>query len=1638
MDAARGKQQAMKAQASPPRVIRVDRPFRRRLAEEERRLQRLRRDKRRAGDAPPLSEAAVQQRLREMQRQWRFAHAHALSADSTSRDARGGQAAEDPAPRFASNVVVSAKYSLLNFGPRVLLAQLKRPSNIYFLLIAVLQTIKEVSNTSGIPTILLPLGVVFVCSAIKEALEDRQRHRADRIANSRTVLALTGDGKWEQRQWGELQVGDIVKVLNNQTVPADLFMLSAEEMTHGDDELKQLVEESSQDVAEGKTEPSSGDDVSPIASGNSGDSSNGDSESSVGADAVVAYVETKSLDGETNLKIRTSIPVVSAVSKDLESLNCLQAAMECEAPNSRIASFDGSFSLLLDGNVENESRMRLAGPVEIDQVDTGSSAPPADVHEPLLSSVPRGLQIPPGSMLLTETRRRVTVPVTAKQMLLRSCVLRNTRSITGLVVFTGHETKVFCSNTDPVVKTSSVEQRLNLLIVWIVLIQQLVCLIGAMLGAYWMVSQGNEHWYLNVPHPSKPAFMTYNNPHPTHELIKLHVRYFIIMQNFVPISLNVSLEFVKYWQAYFIEQDLAMYDEASDTPAIVRSSSLNEDLGRVHHVFTDKTGTLTMNLMLFRYCMIDGKHYGGEIREGDIEGDASSGSDGDVAAQTKYVEFDPTDLFADLQRGDHRSEQIRLFLRHLALCHTLIPTKPAAEMCTTSSPEYSASSPDEQALVSAAAYCNVRFVHRTPDAIAILEPGHDVPSVYRLHHVLEFDSDRKRMTVIVETPAGEILLLCKGADSVILERLAENQAHSDDFVDSVYDQLSQYAKCGMRTLCMAYKTIERKDFEQWSARFMAAHASIDQLAKKRQGAANDIDALMEEVERDLVLVGVTAVQDKLQNGVPSTLKLLQDTNIKIWTLTGDKMETAINIGYASALLSNEMDLHQVATSDFTSTEQLVNEILAQTEDAVRRKKEMDEGSGVQRPGSRYGSANDKNQSSWSGLLYGTDESKRKKSSYRQHRRRRHSRSSTKHLDDDRLFSSVSLESVIDEVLSDDEDDDDLKDSRVQRIGLLDDRRRASAQSNPPLSAVGSASSLTSSVASQAKPSSLALVIDGKALEFALRPRLRSKFYELTKRCVSVICCRVSPKQKADIVEFVRANEPDRITLAIGDGANDVGMIQAAHIGVGISGLEGTQAVNASDYAIAQFRFLQRLLFVHGRWAYRRVTKLMSYMLYKNVTYVLTTFWFGCYSGFSGQPLILDVAAQSFNVLYTSVPLVLFAVFDQDVSSESAAKFPVLYALGQQNKLLARRVFWPWILNGIWHSLVIFFISTWAFDGFVFSSMRASPPIVDAESGMDHGIMTLGFVVFSNLVIVVNLKLCLETFMLTWYFLATVAVSILLWFGVAELISLPSTGLTQATGEMQYLDEIPTFWFICFLVITVSILRDSLWKVVRRLTFPSSYHILQEREVLSLPNSPRRIRAELRGRAWSDVSATVVDYAKLFRHMPAFESPREMSLRSSSLGERLMSSQDPGSTGGGSEPRSVRARWSFNAPGSVGSWHDVSDDAAALTYAAVGLPDVAGEGEGGGTSVVPLDRPTLARLDSDTLRRQYHGYAFSEDEYVGDSDGAGISPSSSPGRGLDKRKKSFGFGSSASLSGYAVPDTRSLKKMIKSVRGRKNA
>ncbi|KAE9132260.1 hypothetical protein PF007_g3795 [Phytophthora fragariae] len=322
------------------------------------------------------------------------------------------------------------------------------------------------------------------------------------------------------------------------------------------------------------------------------------------------------------------------------------------------------------------------------------------------------------------------------------------------------------------------------------------------------------------------------------------------------------------------------------------------------------------------------------------------------------------------------------------------------------------------------------------------------------------------------------------------------------------------------------------------------------------------------------------------------------------------------------------------------------------------------------------------------------------------------------------------------------------------------------------------------------------------------------------------------------------------------------------------------------------------------------------------------------------------------------------------------------------------------------------------------------PVIATESGKGGGLITLGFVVFTNLVIVVNLKLCLETFMLTWQFLLTVTVSVLLWFAVGSLISLPNAGFPQATGEMEYLLELPTFWLVCFLVLSLSLLRDALWKIVRRFSLPSMYHILQERELMGLPNSPRGMLREHRrsvsNTAWSDEPATVVDYANLFSNMPRLESPEETLMRSSPLGEKLIASPFSTSSSGGDtihpdhtvgfqsreKKRNIRIRGSFHAIGSSDSFGS-------------GVEPSFLEAPGSVAATATASASVGARSSSfvGVPGAQYHGYAFSEDENV-DSDVEAASSSTSRGDVDQGRATAFG--------------PSSIKKVLKSVRGRKNA
>lgn len=320
-------------------------------------------------------------------------------------------------------------------------------------------------------------------------------------------------------------------------------------------------------------------------------------------------------------------------------------------------------------------------------------------------------------------------------------------------------------------------------------------------------------------------------------------------------------------QAIFINFDSEMYHEETDTPAMARTSNLNEELGMVKYIFSDKTGTLTQNVMEFKKCSIARSIYSVE----------------DTPEQSLLVQ--------NILSKHQTLPIIEEFLTLLAVCHTVIPEKQE-----NGGMLYHAASPDERALVNGALKFGYVFETRTPNTVVIDALG--VIKKYEILNVLEFTSTRKRMSLIVRNEKGEIKLYCKGADTVIFERLAQN---GQVYRDITLRHLEDFATEGLRTLCCAVSVIPEEVYNEWKETYHKASTAMQFRERKVEDAANLI-------ENNLILLGATAIEDKLQDGVPETIAALLKADINMWVLTGDKQETAINIGYSCKLIQQGMDL----------------------------------------------------------------------------------------------------------------------------------------------------------------------------------------------------------------------------------------------------------------------------------------------------------------------------------------------------------------------------------------------------------------------------------------------------------------------------------------------------------------------------------------------------------------------------------------------------------------------------------------------------------------------------------------------------------------------------------------------------------
>lgn len=944
------------------------------------------------------------------------------------------------------------------------------------------------------------------------------------------------------------------------------------------------------------------------------------------------YILTANLDGETNLKIKRGVKETWAVSS-AEAAQSFSATLTYEQPNNSLYTFTGSMSIEEDKEI----------------------------------------------------------PLVPSNILLRGSQLKNTRTAVGLVLYTGIETKIMKNATVPRFKRSQIEKRLDKIVLSMLVLLVALCFVTGIFFGVWTGDLGARMWYIDTPpgegdifNPSKPAVVG----------VLQWLTSFVLYGYFIPISLYVSVEIVKVFQSMiFINYDIELYCEETDTRAQARTSNLNEELGMVHTILSDKTGTLTQNKMEFFKFSIAGVRYGRGATEIELatakeRGDDLLPSGLHHEEKIKYFNFRDERLANGEWRKQENANLLREAFRVLAICHTGIPDGPRESV------KYQCESPDENALVVAAKQFGFFCTDRTPTHLVIEEMQEDGTAAvveYEILAVLEFNSERKRMSVIFRDTGGQIVLYCKGADNVIYERLG---SEGREFAKTTAEDLGYYAGAGLRTLCLARKELDPLEFESWLLEFQQAQsAMVDREAKLMEAA--------EKIENDLYLLGATAIEDKLQDGVPETIFNLRRAGISIWMLTGDKIETAINVGHACSLLEVGMkELVLTLDKDVASS------------------------------------------SHASGMVAGTR---------------------------------------------------DIGQKIASGLELAENCKEHGTE--------------------------MAIIVDGEALAYCLVLENLHKFESLVKYCKSIICCRVSPLQKALVTKLIK--EAGVVTLAIGDGANDVGMIQAAHIGVGISGLEGRQAVMNSDFAIAQFRFLERLLLVHGRYNYRRICQMITYFFYKNLVLGLTIFYFNAQAFFSGQLIYNDFTVSLYNVFFTSFTCVVFGALEKDIGPKYALKFPKLYNDGRLNRMFSYRVIGYWLLNGIVQSIIIFFFMVAAESGTLVNS-----------SGKAIGMWGEGMTLMGSILWTVTLQLVLIISDFHWIIHLALWGSLLTWYIFLIVFGVIPPTVTQANYYYLFVDYVgtmPSMWLLSLLTTVAALLPDFLVRTFTVLNRPEDWRTIAELE-----------------------------------------------------------------------------------------------------------------------------------------------------------------------------------------------------------------
>ena len=1004
-----------------------------------------------------------------------------------------------------NNIISTSKYKWYNFFPKMLLTEFSRFANSYFLIIAVLQAIREISYSFGMPLILIPLTLVICLNGAKDLYEDFKRKESDNKENNSICEIYNTDlKKFEEKKWLTIKVGDIVKVYKDQQIPADLLLLNTSE------------------------------------------------------ESGFCYLETKNIDGETNLKNKQSSKEFIQKIKSDEDLSNLKYVCVTKPSDEYIYKFNATlYEVDENGKIKN-------------------------INEYILMD--------------------------SKSFILRGCTLRQTDYIIGVAIYIGEHTKTMLNAPKVKTKHSNVEYIMNKQIIAI-FIMQLIIAFCASLAHVVIYSNDFENLkkYIYIKDISTDNYLKL--------FFKSFGTWILVISNIVPISLLVTMETIKFFQSWVIGWDVDMYDITKTYGCKVQTSTLNEELGQIQYIFSDKTGTLTKNQMNYKMMSIGVSVYGSFEKNKNNNTKILNDKYGNIT----NVDFcDVDNNFQKDLNDDYKKELINHFMINLCLCNSVIIDK--KEFDKSNIINYQASSPDEMALVSFARSQNFIFLDRTSDDYINLEINGEKKN-YKILKNLEYSSERKRMSVICETPEGEIYQYIKGADSTIELLLNEDSKKSYD-LQKTKEYLTAYSNHGLRTLMLAYKRLSKEEYSSWNNKY-------EETKKNPNHKEEDILKLYDEIETNFNILGSTAIEDQLQDDVNDVIDSFVSIGIKVWMLTGDKFETAKNIAYSCKLFQNNMKIFEIEQNC--------------TKDELK----------------------------------------------------------------------LSLKKI-----------------------LTDNK---------------------SNFEKQIMPQKYGLIIGGNELEKIFVDRgLLLLFSSLCLKCTSVICCRATPTQKAQLVKMVKKVN-DSITLAIGDGANDVGMITEANVGIGIQGIEGTQAARASDYVISQFSHIKKLLLFHGREYYRRNTWVIGYNFYKNCLFISPVFWAGIITCFSGVTIFDPWILQLYNPIFVALPCGWYGIYSLEYPQKVFFNHPELYKQGMEGKCFSMINFIKFVLFAFMEGFLIYFFGNFWFDK------------GNSDGNVDD-FYAVGTAVYAAVIIIANLRIVLQTHIHEFYSTMITGLSALSYFLFVFLMS----------------------------------------------------------------------------------------------------------------------------------------------------------------------------------------------------------------------------------------------------------------------------